>query len=73
MDGDHIIPYSPIPASGQENGKTTPDNLQMLCHACNSDKRNHPFNKKVELKKLKKVYEMSPAEVAQLPEGSSNG
>ena len=31
MEGDHIIPWS-------QGGKTTPDNLQMLCKKCNREK-----------------------------------
>lgn len=34
MQGDHIIPWS-------QGGKTTNDNLQMLCQKCNNDKSNH--------------------------------
>lgn len=34
MQGDHIIPWS-------EGGKTTIDNLQMLCTTCNLKKSNH--------------------------------
>lgn len=34
MQGDHIIPWS-------EGGKTTLDNLQMLCTTCNIKKSNH--------------------------------
>jgi hypothetical protein len=33
MEGDHIIPWS-------EGGKTSPDNLQMLCKGCNRKKWN---------------------------------
>lgn len=33
MDGDHIVPWS-------EGGKTTYDNLQMLCRTCNIAKSN---------------------------------
>lgn len=70
MDGDHIIPYNPIPKSGQLNGKTTPDNLQMLCHSCNLDKSNKPFDKAAEEQRLQELYEMSDEEVAMLPEGN---
>lgn len=69
MAGDHIIPYSPIPASGQINGKTTPDNLQMLCHSCNLDKSNKPFDKIAEEKRLETLYAMTDDEVQALPEG----
>lgn len=34
MEGDHITPWS-------KGGKTTPDNLQMLCKGCNKSKSNH--------------------------------
>ena len=33
MEGDHITPWS-------KGGKTIPENCQMLCIACNRDKRN---------------------------------
>ena len=33
MQADHIIPWS-------KGGKTTDDNLQMLCRKCNNDKRD---------------------------------
>ncbi len=33
MQGDHIIPWS-------QGGRTTDDNLQMLCQKCNNTKRN---------------------------------
>lgn len=69
MDGDHIVPYHPIPASGQENGPTTADNLQMLCHSCNLEKKNKPFDKAAELARLDKIYAMSDAEIAALDEG----
>lgn len=69
MDGDHIVPYHPIPDSGQENGPTTADNLQMLCHSCNMEKKNKPFDKAAELARLDKIYAMSDAEVAALDEG----
>lgn len=69
MAGDHIIPYNPIPTSGQINGKTTPDNLQMLCHSCNLDKSNKPFDKEAELKKLEILYAMTDDEIKALPEG----
>ena len=69
MHGDHIIPYNPIPRSGQINGKTTPDNLQMLCHSCNLDKSNNPFDKEAEYRRLEELYAMSDDEVAALPEG----
>lgn len=72
MAGDHIIPYKPIPASGQVNGTTTPDNLQMLCHSCNLDKLNKPFDKASEEKRLQDLYAMSDDEIASLPEGGKN-
>ena len=31
MEGDHITPWS-------QGGKTTPDNLQMICKSCNRKK-----------------------------------
>lgn len=34
MEGDHIIPWS-------KGGKTTDDNIQMLCKRCNGMKSNH--------------------------------
>ena len=34
MQGDHIIPWS-------QGGKTSDDNIQMLCQKCNNDKSNH--------------------------------
>lgn len=70
MVGDHITPYNPIPASGQTNGLTTPDNLQMLCHSCNLDKTNKPFNKAAEEQRLQNLYAMTDDEVAALPDGS---
>ena len=70
MHGDHIIPYSPIPSSGQLNGKTTPDNLQMLCHSCNLDKKNSPFNKEAEERRLRELYDMTDEEIDKLPIGS---
>lgn len=72
MAGDHIIPYSPIPASGQINGTTTPDNLQMLCHSCNLDKLNKPFNKAEEERRLQEIYEMTVDEIAALPNGEKS-
>lgn len=69
MDGDHIVPYHPIPQSGQMNGPTAAYNLQMLCHHCNMEKSNKPFDKKLEVAALQKVYDMTPEEVAKLPEG----
>lgn len=69
MAGDHIVPYSPIPASGQINGTTTPDNLQMLCHSCNLDKLNKPFDKVAEEHRLQEIYSMTDDEIAALPEG----
>lgn len=72
MQGDHIIPYNPIPASGQTNGPTTPDNLQMLCHSCNLDKTNKPFDKVAEEKRLQDLYAMTDDEVATLPEAKMN-
>lgn len=33
MEGDHIVPWS-------KGGRTTEDNLQMLCTRCNNDKSN---------------------------------
>ncbi len=69
MVGDHIVPYSPIPTSGQENGKTTADNLQMLCYSCNLDKSNKPFDKVAELSRLQKIYEMTVDEIEALPTG----
>lgn len=72
MQGDHIVPYNPIPASGQLNGTTTPDNLQMLCHRCNLDKSNKPFDKAAEMDALQKLYAMSDTDVAALPEGGTD-
>lgn len=72
MDGDHIVPYNPIPASGQTNGTTTPDNLQMLCHSCNLDKSNKPFDKDAEEKRLQEIYSMTDEEIAALPEAKFN-
>lgn len=69
MVGDHIVPYSPIPASGQANGLTTPDNLQMLCHSCNLDKSNKPFDLSAEEERLAKLYSLSNADVESLPFG----
>lgn len=69
MAGDHIVPYNPIPTSGQINGKTTPDNLQMLCHSCNLNKSNKPFDKSAEEKRLQELYSMTDAEILALPEG----
>lgn len=70
MAGDHIIPYHPIPSSGQLNGPTSPENLQMLCHHCNQNKSNKPFDKVEEERKLQEIYELTDEEVAALPEGS---
>lgn len=72
MAGDHIVPYSPIPASGQINGTTTPDNLQMLCHSCNLDKLNKPFDKVAEERRLQEIYSMTDDEIAALPEGGKD-
>lgn len=69
MAGDHIIPYNPIPTSGQINGSTTPDNLQMLCHSCNLDKTNKPFDREAEERRLQEIYSMTDEEIANLPEG----
>ena len=33
MQADHIIPWS-------KGGRTTDDNLQLLCRKCNNDKRD---------------------------------
>lgn len=72
MAGDHIIPYNPIPSSGQLSGTTTPNNLQMLCYSCNLDKSNRPFDKAAEEKRLQHLYSLSDAEVAELPEAELN-
>lgn len=69
MAGDHIIPYNPIPLSGQVNGTTTPDNLQMLCFSCNLDKSNKPFDKSAEERRLQELYSMTDEEIENLPEG----
>lgn len=69
MAGDHIIPYNPIPSSGQTNGTTTPDNLQMLCHSCNLNKLNLPFDKDAEEQRLQEIYTMTDDEISRLPEG----
>lgn len=34
MDADHILPWS-------KGGKTTPENCQMLCVACNRSKGDY--------------------------------
>lgn len=70
MVGDHIVPYNPIPSSGQINGTTTPDNLQMLCFSCNLEKSNKPFDKEAEMARLQAIYEMTDEEIAVLPEGN---
>ena len=67
MEGDHIIPYHPIPKSGQRNGTTTRANLQMLCRSCNLEKKNHPYSLQDEQERLKKVYEMTDEEWDKLP------
>ena len=72
MDGDHIVPYHPIPASGQLNGPTVPSNLQMLCHSCNLDKANKPFDKAAEEQRLQTLYALTDDEVAALPEAEMN-
>lgn len=72
MAGDHLIPYNPIPSSGQLSGPTTPNNLQMLCNSCNLDKSNRPFDKAAEEKRLQDLYSLSDAEVAELPEAELN-
>jgi len=69
MVGDHIVPYNPIPESGQINGTTTPDNLQMLCYSCNLEKSNNPFDKNAEERRLQKIYTMTEEEIMSLPEG----
>lgn len=66
MVGDHIVPYNPIPSSGQMNGPTTPSNLQMLCHSCNLDKSNKPFDRMAEERRLQEIYEMSDEEIELL-------
>ena len=72
MAGDHMIPYNPIPATGQLSGPTTPDNLQMLCNSCNLDKSNRPFDKATEEKRLQDLYSLTDADVAKLPEAKLN-
>jgi len=72
MAGDHIVPYNPIPSSGQISGPTTPDNLQMLCHSCNIDKSNRPFDRIAEEKRLQDLYALSDEEIARLPEADFN-
>lgn len=72
MDGDHIVPYHPIPTSGQLNGPTTRENLQMLCHSCNSEKGNKPFDRAAEEAKLEALYDMTDEEIAALPEAVMN-
>ncbi len=72
MAGDHIVPYNPIPASGQTSGQTTPRNLQMLCHVCNQEKSNKPFDREAEEKRLQKLYNMSDNEIKNLPEGGKS-
>ena len=72
MAGDHIIPYNPIPSSGQISGPTSPENLQMLCHSCNLDKSNRPFDKNTEIKRLQDLYSLTDEEVNNLPEATLN-
>lgn len=72
MAADHIVPYHPIPESGQLNGPTTPDNLQMLCHGCNMEKTNRPFDRAAEEQRLQELYAMTDEEIAGLPEGGKN-
>lgn len=54
------------------NGPTVPSNLQMLCHSCNLDKANKPFDKAVEEQRLQTLYAMTDAEIAALPEAEMN-
>lgn len=54
------------------NGTTTPDNLQMLCHSCNLDKLNKPFDKVAEERRLQEIYSMTDDEIAALPEGGKD-
>jgi 5-methylcytosine-specific restriction endonuclease McrA len=72
MAGDHIVPYNPIPSSGQISGPTLPENLQMLCHSCNLEKSNHPFDKATEEKGLQNLYSLTDEEVNSLPEATLN-
>lgn len=72
MDGDHIVPYHPIPSAGQLNGPTVPSNLQMLCHSCNLDKANKPFDKAAEEQRLQTLYALTDDEIAALPEAEMN-
>lgn len=70
MCGDHIVPYHPIPSSGQENGLTVASNLQMLCHSCNQEKSNKPFDKVRENQMLQHLYTMTDDEIEALEIGS---
>jgi len=62
MEGDHIVPWS-------KGGKTEPSNLQMLCKRCNNAKSNKPYDIDAEKKAIKKVMNMTQAEVDALPIG----
>ena len=44
----------------------------MLCHSCNLDKTNNPFDKDAEEKRLQDLYDMSDEAVAALPEAKMN-
>ena len=66
MAGDHIVPYNPIPSSGQISGPTSPENLQMLCHSCNIDKSNRPFDKALEENRLQSLYNLTDEEIGRL-------
>lgn len=70
MHGDHIVPYHPMPVAGQRPGPTIPSNLQMLCHSCNIEKKNLPFDKAEEERKLQRVYELTDEEVEALEWGA---
>ena len=70
-----IVAQTNIKVSDLVNGylndtaTTTPDNLQMLCHSCNLDKLNKPFDKVAEERRLQEIYSMTDDEIAALPEG----
>ena len=61
MQGDHIIPWS-------KGGKTTEENMQLICKGCNSYKLADSYDVNTVKARIQKVEKMTKAEVSKLPE-----